>query len=142
MKISVRTRIFFLLFLSAFLSRAQEDPQTIRIKRESNLSKAVFDNTEHKLIIVDRFGNPRENKVVSYKLWIKGKRGTEGFLGYSNNLNSEMLDYLKKQGKATKIFFTEVSVQDDDGHLVKLPDVIETWFPDCSNCEKSGKRRR
>jgi hypothetical protein len=89
--------------------------------------------------VIDRFGNPRENKIISYKLYIKNKRETKEFVGYNNSLSSDMMNYLKKQTTATKIFFTEVSAEDDDGHLVRLPDVIETWFPDCKNCEK--KRR-
>jgi hypothetical protein len=129
--------------LIPFAINAQDqEPETIRIKKESRLVKAVFDNTEHRLMAVDRFGNPRENKIVSYKLYVKTRRETKEFTGYSNKLNDEMVNYLNKQGSATKIFFTEVSAEDDDGHLVKLPDVIETWFPDCRNCDKPAKRKR
>jgi hypothetical protein len=52
-----------------------------------------------------------------------------------------MINLLKKQKKATKIFFTEVTVEEDDGHLARLPDVIDVWFPDCTNCEKDKRRR-
>jgi hypothetical protein len=124
-----------------FLGFSQE-PQTIKIKKESNLSKAVLDNTESKLMAVDRFGNPRENKIVTYKLYVKGKRDTKEFQGYSNNLTPEMVTFLNKQSSAVKIFFTEISAEDDNGHLVKLPDVIEVWFPDCKNCEPGNKKRR
>jgi hypothetical protein len=120
---------------------AQEEPLTIKVKKESNLVKAVFDNTELRLMVIDRFGNPKENRVSSYKLWIKGKGTVKEIDGFSNSLNADMLAALKKQTKATKIFFTEIIVTDDDGHLVKLPDVIDTWFPDCSNCEKGNRRR-
>lgn len=120
----------------------EEEPRTIKIKKESNLAKVVFDNTELRLMVVDRFGNPKDNKIAAYKLYVKGRKETEAFSGYSNQLNSEMINCLKKQNKATKIFFTGISVQDDDGHLVKLPDVIETWFPDCANCDKPFKQRR
>ena len=131
------TRITFLVTLCFCVSshKAQE-PQTIRVKKESNLSKVVFDNTDPRLFVVDRFGNPRDNKILSYKLYVKGKRETKEFKGYSNRLNQEMLTYLRKQTVATKIFFTEISAEDDDGHLVKLPDAIDVWFPDCKNCEK------
>jgi len=132
--------LFSACLFSASLS-AQE-PQTIRIKRESSLVKAVFDVTDTKLFVVDRFGNPRENKILSYKLYVKGKRETKEFRGFSNRLNAEMIKYLNKQSTATKIFFTEVSAEDDDGHIVKLPDIIETWFPDCENCDKPGKKNR
>jgi len=117
-----------------------QEPQTIHIKKESNLTKVVFDNTETRLFVVDRFGNPRENKILSYKLYVKAKRETKEFRGYSNSLTTEMIKYLNKQSSATKIFFTEISAQDDEEHIIKLPDVIETWFPECENCEKKGRR--
>jgi len=133
----------FFCFLSCGIvtSVMAQEPQTIRVKKESNLTKAVFDNTELKLIIVDRFGNPRENRIAFYKLYVKGKRETKEFSGYGNSLSPEMVNYLKKQSSASKIFFTEISAKDDDEHLVSLPDVIEVWFPDCENC-KDGKGRR
>jgi len=132
----------FLFLFSAVLFQSAvsaQEPQTIKVKKESNLVKAVFDNTESRLFTVDRFGNPRENKILSYKLYVKGKRETKEFTGYGNKLSGEMINYLNKQTSATKIFFTEISAEDDDEHLIKLPDVIDTWFPDCKNCEK--KRR-
>lgn len=131
----------FLIAFTALYSVAQE-PQTIRVKKESNLTKAVFDNTELKLIVVDRFGNPKENMVTSYKLYVKGKRDTKEFSGYSNRLTSEMVSYLNKLSSASKIFFTEISVKDDEEHLVKLPDVIEVWFPECENCRDGKNKRR
>ena len=135
---SLKVIICLLFFLVGHCSMAQE-PQTIRVRRESDLSKAVFDNTELKLIVVDRFGNPRENRIASYKLYVKGKRDTKEFQGYGNNLSPEMINYLNKLGNASKIFFTEISAKDDNEHLVKLPDVIEVWFPDCANCKKKTR---
>jgi hypothetical protein len=129
------------IILFAALIPAQE-PATIRVKRESALVKAVFDNTQMSLMAIDRFGNPRENKIVSYKLYVKAKRETKEFEGYSNSLTGEMIAYLNKQPRAVKIFFTGITVRDENDHLLKLPDLIETWFPDCGNCEKGkGKRR-
>lgn len=138
------TRIFFtLLFvlsLNVVLFAQDDEPKTIKVKRESNLVKAYFDNTELKLLPIDRFGNPRENKIKSFKLYVKGKK-VKTFSGYDNNLSSEMVGELNGQKKATKIYFTEIMVEDDDGHLVKLPDIYEVWFPTCKNCDvnKKGK---
>lgn len=129
-------KITFLFLCLSSLSVFSQEPQTIRFKRESNLVKVVFDATESKLFVIDRFGNPRENKIASYKLYVKAKRETKEFTGYGNTLSDEMIKYLNKQKNATKIFFTQISAVDDDEHLVKLPDVIETWFPDCANCER------
>jgi hypothetical protein len=127
--------IIFILMCLPFFGLSQE-PQTIKFKKESNLSKAVFDNTEHKLTVLDRFGNPRENKIVGYKLYVKTKKDTREFPGFDNSLTPEMIKFLNKQKTASKLFFTEIVVKDDDEHLQKLPDVIETWFPNCGNCVK------
>lgn len=133
-------KLFFLFSACAVpFSGFSQEPQTIKFKKESNLVKAVFDVTESKLFVIDRFGNPRENKIASYKLYVKAKRETKEFNGYGNTLNPEMIKYLNKQNNATKIFFTEISVVEDDGHLTKLPDVIDTWFPDCTNCERKKR---
>lgn len=130
-----------LVFTSMTLCAQDEEPKVIRVKKESTLAKVVLDNTEGKLVVVDRYGNPRENRVLSYKLYVKGKRSTEQFQGYSNRLDPELIAHLNKQGQASKLFFTEISVEDENGHLIKLPDMIEVWFPDCRNCEKKRGRR-
>ena len=142
MKLYFKILFSVLCLFQVGFSFAQVDPQTIKIKRESNLSKVVFDNTDLRLIVVDRFGNPRENQIVSFKLYVKEKRETREFSGFNNALSGEMINYLNKLSKATKLFFTEINVKDDNEHLIKLPDVIETWFPNCANCETPNKRRR
>lgn len=139
MKYSIHSLIFLLCMAGSVIGIAQEESETIKFKRESNLVKVVFDNTEPKLFVIDRFGNPRENRILSYKLYVKAKKETKEFEGFSNTLTGEMLNYLNKQKTATKIFFTEIIVEDEGGHPLKLPDVIDTWFPDCKNCEP--KRR-
>lgn len=131
------------LILANLTANAQDDePRVIKVKKESNLAKVVLDNTEGKLIVMDRFGNPKENRILSYKLYVKGRRSTEEFQGHSNRLNQEMIAHLNKQSQASKLFFTEISVEDDNGHIVKLPDLIETWFPDCKNCDRKSSRQR
>lgn len=138
----MRAFLFFFLILQWQQSKGQEEPQVIKIKKESNLVKAVFDNTDLRLITIDRFGNPKENKIVSYTLYVKLKKETKVFNGFNNALNGEMINFLNKLNSATKIFFTEINAEDDDKHLVKLPDVVETWFPDCRNCEKGSKKQK
>ncbi len=125
--------LFFINFILCLNFIKAQEPQTIKVKKEQNLAKAFFDNTELKLMVIDRFGNPKENKIVSYKLWLKEK-SAKSLNGFDNNLSPAMINELNKQKKAVKIFFTEITVEDDNGHLIKLPDVIETWFPNCKNC--------
>ena len=69
------------------------------------------------------------------RLYIKSKKETAEFAAYSNNLSSEMINYLKKLKHSAKLFFTEINVVEDDSHLSKLPDAIEQWFPNCANCK-------
>lgn len=135
MKILLSKFTFLISVLFICVASKAQEPAVIKIKKESDLVKVVFDNVELKLMAVDRFGNPRQNQVVSYKLWIKGKGDTKMFPGSNNSLSTEMIKELDKQKKATKIFFTDINVKDDDEHALKLPDVIDTWFPDCKNCD-------
>jgi len=125
--------VFFCLITLNTLNA--QNPVTIKVKKESNLVKAVFDNTEFKLMAIDRFGNPKENKIASFKLFVKTKKASKEFTGFTNNLTSEMISYLNKLKTSAKLFFTQISVQEDDTHLILLPDVIEAWFPNCSNCK-------
>lgn len=124
------------------LSLAQEEPNVIRVKKESTLAKLVFDNTQNKLVIIDRYGNPRENKVLSYRLFIKNGRTTREFVGYGNKLNDEISSYLSEQKSAVKLFFTEIKVYDDNEHIQSLPDCIEVWFPECVNCSPKKMKKR
>jgi hypothetical protein len=139
-------RLSGLLVISLFFSsvrlsaQSDDEPKTIRIKRESNLAKAQFDNTEMRLFVIDRFGNPRDNEILAYTLHVKTKKGVRAFKGGSNALTGEMINFLNKQKEAAKIFFTDITALDEMEHPVKLPDVIEVWFPDCTNCEPRGKR--
>ncbi|MBL7922025.1 MAG: hypothetical protein JNJ40_17045 [Bacteroidia bacterium] len=135
MKLFLSKFILIFSFLFAYAISNAQEPNVIKIKKESDLVKVVFDNVDLKLMAVDRFGNPRQNQVVSYKLWIKGKGEAKMFPGSNNSLNPEMIKELNKLKKATKIFFTDINVKDDDEHALKLPDVIDTWFPDCKNCD-------
>lgn len=114
----------------------QEEPTVIKVRKSHNLVKAVFDNTEYRLFAVDKFGNPKDNKIASYTLWIKEKKKVKSFQGYSNALTPEMLKELKKLKKATKIVFTGVKAETFETHFVDLPDIYDTWFPDCKNCLK------
>ena len=114
MKLPFGKLFIFLSLLFTYNVVNAQQPNVIKVKKESDLVKVVFDNTELKLMAVDRFGNPRENQVTSYKLWIKGKGDAKMFAGFNNNLSADMVKELNKLKKATKIFFTEINVKDDD----------------------------
>ena len=127
--------VFFLIFFYNKISLAQE-PQIIRVKKELNLKKVVFDNSEFRLMVIDRFGNPRENKIASYQLDIKMPNETKFFFGFGNNLSQEMLNYLYKLDKAANMFFIKIMVYDEDEHLINLPDFKEEWVPALKKSKK------
>jgi hypothetical protein len=106
-------------------------PATIRFAREKEASKAIFDNTEYRLLTVDRFGNPSSVPVVSFGLSVTKNGDTRHFAAYGDKMSDEMLSWLKKQKKAVKMFFTEIQARDSQGHLIALPETNEIWFPSC-----------
>lgn len=130
----ILTLIIF-LFLANKISLAQE-PKIIRVKKELNLKKVVFDNSNFVLIVIDRFGNPRENKIASYQLDIKMPNETKIFFGFGNNLSQEMLNYLYRLDKAANMFFIKIMVYDEDEHLINLPDFKEEWVPALKKSKK------
>ncbi|MCU0359976.1 MAG: hypothetical protein MUF75_04540 [Bacteroidia bacterium] len=132
------TLVFFLASSAPFLA---QDPPSIKVRKSSNLAKVVLDNTTYKLVVMDRFGNPTEARILNYRLHIKLKRETKVFEGNSNFLTREMVNFLNGLNSATKIFFTELKAEEKEGHLTDLPDLIDTWFPDCSNCDKKRNRK-
>ena len=127
--------VVFLIFFYNKISLAQE-PQVIRVKKELNLKKVVFDNSEFRLMVIDRFGNPRENKIASYQLDIKMPNEIKIFFGFGNNLSQEMLNYLYKLDKAANMFFIKIMVYDEDEHLINLPDFKEEWVPALKKSKK------
>ena len=127
--------VFFLIFFYNKISLAQE-PQIIRVKKELNLKKVVFDNSEFRLMVIDRFGNPRENKIASYQLDINMPNETKIFFGFGNSLSQEMLNYLYKLDKAAYMFFIKIMVYDEDEHLINLPDFKEEWVPALKKSKK------
>lgn len=137
-----RKQLFVCLALAAqpLVHQAQEPP-SIKVKKTSNLAKVWLDNSAYKLVVIDRFGNPTEAKILSYRLYVKLKNDTKVFEGYSNFLTRDMVTFLNKLDRANKIFFTELKVEDENGHVIDMPDLIDTWFPECGNCDKKRNRR-
>ncbi len=134
MKLVFKFFLFF-IFLDCFESLQAQEPNVIKFKKESKYAKAVFDNVDNQLVVMDVYGNPTSAKIAKFKLYVKTKKETKEFSAYSNSLNTEMLNYLKKLKSSAKLFFTEISVVEEDNHLSKLPDAIEQWFPVCNGCK-------
>lgn len=138
-----RYPVFSLMLLCLLfpLHALAQDSPSIKVRKESRLAKVVLDNSAYKLVVLDRYGNPTEARLMHYLLHVKTKRETRVFEGHTNALSREMVNYLNGLGSATKIFFTEIQAEEEGGHISNLPDLIETWFPDCSNCDKKRNRK-
>jgi hypothetical protein len=135
----MRLKALFLSLVLLFTGLRGQEQNTIRFKKESDIRKAVFDNTEYRLIAVDRFGNPLDEPIVSFSLMVLGNVSSEEFSGRGNTLSKEMLAHLRKQKKAVKMVFSGLNIRDAAGHLVRLPDFSDIWYPDCKNCG-AGKK--
>ncbi len=133
--------VFFSIVFTINTSLTAQETPSIKVRKSSNLAKVVLDNSAYRLVVIDRFGNPTEAKILNYRLHIKLKRNTRVFEGNSNSLTREMISVLNGLNDATKIFFTEIKAEEDEGHLISLPDLIEVWFPECGNCEKKRNRK-
>ena len=140
--LSMRFTFTFIILLSFLRLGAQEPVGTIKVKKVQQLVKAEYDNTEYKIIALDRYGNPKTESVRSFELHYAIKKKLYRFVSYSNQLSPEMLGSLKELKKAQKIFFTKIKAEDDEGHMVELPDVIEVHFPDCKNCGTNNKKNK
>lgn len=124
--------MLILFGICPFLLLAQEEPAKIKVVKESDLAKAVYDNVEYKLVALDKFGNVVEHAVKYFEIHYVGKKKKLViFKSNSEYLTPEMLDDFKKLKEAKKIFFTKIIAEDEYGNKVKLPDVIEVQFPDC-----------
>jgi hypothetical protein len=131
-------RVFLFIYGMLLFAKmhAQEPIQTIKVKKFKYLKEAQYDNTEYKLIAIDRYGNPKEDAIKSFELHYSLDGKLHRFISYSNKLSPEMLQSLKELKLAQKIFFTKIKAEDDAGHAEELPDVIEMHFPDCKKVNK------
>lgn len=119
------------LLICSLIGFAQE-PATITIKKQTDLSKAVYDNVEYKLVAMDRFGNVVNHAIKSFEIhYVEKKKKLKVMKAYSAHLTPEMLEDFKKLKEAKKIFFTNILAEDEFGNMTRLPDVIEMQFPDC-----------
>jgi hypothetical protein len=109
-----------------------QEPATITIVKQSNLAKAIYDNVDYKLIAEDRFGNIVDHAIKSFEIhYVEKKKKLRILKSYNETLSPEMLEEFKKLKEAKKIFFTNIMAEDENGSLIRLPDVIEMQFPDC-----------
>ncbi len=130
-----------LFLLGAFPVSAQtESENTIKVRKVEQLVKAEYDNTNYKLTAVDRFGNLKENAVQSFEIHYTLRGERHKYISYSNQLTDEMLKNLGKIKEAQEIYFTNIKAEDDNGHLIQLPELPYMHFPDCPKNKKKKSR--
>ena len=141
MKQFYRLLLSLFIFSSSVITAQTGDTPTIKVRKQQLLKKAEYDETQYKVIAVDRYGNPKEESIASFELHIKIKGKIYLYFSPNNKLTPEMIKKLKELKTATKVWFTKVKGTEPDGHLVDLPDFDYMIFPKCSNCGNPTKKK-
>ncbi len=87
MKVHLKLLFISALTLVQFQTILAQETPSIKVRKSSNLAKVVLDNTNYKLVVFDRFGNPTESRILHYKLYVKLKTKTKLFEGYLNKFD-------------------------------------------------------
>lgn len=144
MRINYSFLIVLFFLLQAFALHSQE-VEKIKVKKEDPFLKAEFDDTNFKVIAMDKYGNPYEEAVKSFAITFQDTDGKFRAPVMGNTFPKKTVDYLtKKRKKATTVCLTEIVAQDSEGHVQNLPDKCGVIiFPDCKNCKTTpgGKGR-
>ena len=122
-------------------SQESEGVKNIKVKKETLFVKATFDDTEFKVIALDRYGNPHEQAIKSFSIFYKdGKTAYEAPV-VGNTFPQKTITFLtKKKPTATKICLTKLKAEDKDGHIEDLPDLCDiVIFPDCKKVKKMDR---
>ena len=121
--------------------KAQEDVEKIKVKKENPFVRAEFDETNYKVIALDKYGNPHENVVKSFVITFQDTKGHFKTAIVGNTFPAQTIKYLKKREKATSLCLKEIVAEDSEGHIQSVPDKCGVLFyPDCKNCDPKSKK--
>ncbi|MBS1638146.1 MAG: hypothetical protein JST26_19695 [Bacteroidetes bacterium] len=121
----------------SFTLSAQEEPQKIKIQKENAFLKAEFDETNYKVIALDKYGNPHEGVIRSYTITYSENKNIYESKVTGDSFPEKTVRFFRKKKLATKICLTHIVAEDKDGHLENLPDLCDiVLFPDCKNVKK------
>lgn len=125
--------IILLCLTTVSFSQEKEEVKTIKVKREKLFVKAVFDDTEYKVIAFDHYGNPHEEAIKSFTIFYKEDNVARQAIVTGNTFPKKTIDFLTKKKKfATKICLMNIKAEDKNGHIEDLPDLCDiVIFPDC-----------
>lgn len=141
----LRKHIPILVILALFFSIhgfAQEaEVEKIKIKKEDPFFKAEFDETNYKVIALDKYGNPYEDVIKSFKITFQDTQGHFESKVVGNTFPAKTIKYLKKRTRATNLCLKEIVAEDKEGHVQSLPDKCGVLiYPDCKNCDPNKKK--
>lgn len=129
----------FLILSIITYSQETEGIKTIKVKKERLYEKAVFDNTEFKVIAFDRYGNPHEQAIKYFTIFYKENKTVYEAPIEGNTFPQKTVEFLTKKKKfATKICLIKIKAENKEGHLEDLPDLCDiVIFPDCKKVNKT-----
>ena len=132
-----------LIFTFSFLISTSQEIEKIKIAKEETFIKADFDETNYKVFAVDKYGNPYEDAVKSFKITFQDSKGHFEAAVVGNTFPKKTINYLTKgRTKATNVCFKEIVAEDKEGHVQKLPDKCGVLiYPDCKNCDTNKRKK-
>ena len=116
------------------MSAQENQPiQSIKIKKEELFIKAAFDETEYKVIALDKYGNPHEKAIKSFVISFNDNGILMQAKVMGNVFPDKTIKFLtKKRTNSTKICLEKIVAENPDGHNENLPNLCEIMiFPDC-----------
>ena len=135
-------KLFILIPLLFSIRGFSQDVEKIKIKKEDPFFKAEFDETNNRVIAVDKYGNPYENAVKSFVISFQDTEGHFQSKVDGNTVPEKTVKYLKKRPRATNCCLKDIVAVDSEGHEQKLPDKCGVLFyPDCKNCDTNKKKK-
>jgi hypothetical protein len=132
-----------LYLLSSTNGIGQEDVEKIKVKKENPFVRAEFDETNYKVIALDKYGNPHENVVKSFVVTFQDTKGHYKTAIVGNTFPDKTIKYLKKREKVTNLCLREIVAEDSEGHIQNVPDKCGVLiYPDCKNCDPNKKKSK
>jgi hypothetical protein len=137
MKRLLNTCLFLAVFFIAPFSIFSQEVQKIKIKKENAFLKAEFDETQYKVVALDKYGNPHEEVIKSFVVSYSEAGNLYEAPVMGNTFPDKTVNFLTKKKKtATKICLRKIKAENSEGHLEDLPDLCDIIiFPDCKNCK-------
>jgi len=138
MKTAVKFLFSLVFIILPFISGAQTPPpDKIKIQKEDPFYLAEFDETNYKVIALDKYGNPHENVVKSFVITFQDTKGHFKSAVVGNTFPKNTIKYLTKERKTvTNLCLREIVAQDEEGHIQTLPDKCGILiYPKCKGCK-------